>query len=434
MFDQLLTVGNFYWGTDDRFCPPLPNAHVRGRFASASAGRDGVITFIRDPLGLNKLFVSVEETGDVVAASYLIDLVRRGQSFETISSVPPGQVVRFDPNQGQATREYYAAPPPESADPNTPLRELARDIRYALETAFLRLAAAFSDRRVCVCLSGGLDSGIIAALAREYFPKVIAYTYTFADAGAPPSEDAVNADALATALGIPLRVVTASPGDVLDVLDDAICYGQDWRDFNVHCAIVNEILARAMRRDLDGECREVPCILLTGDLANELLADYTPISYAGREFYALPDLEPGRLRQTLVRGLDAGDREVGVFARYGLAVIQPYALVADEYLRVPGPLLGRDGFKQALSREIAGDLLPEFVFHRRKVRAQIGNATTSTGILPLLVDRGIDGAWLRRAFCRIFSVHDDAFLDGFIRAGRYRVMSTVSAGRTSLAT
>ncbi|HEU4891298.1 MAG TPA: asparagine synthase-related protein [Vicinamibacterales bacterium] len=433
MFDQLLTVGNFYW-VDDRFCPPLPSAHVRGRFASASTDRNGVITFIRDPFGLNKLFVSVDEDGNVFAGSYLIDLVRRGTSFASITSVPPGHVARLDPNRRTATLERYAAPPPEKANADTPVRVLGRGIRRALEATFLRLAAAFADRRICVCLSGGLDSGIIAALAREYFANLTGYTYTFTRAGEPPSEDAVNAEALANALSIPLRRVPASPDDVLDVLDDAICYGQDWRDFNVHCAIVNEILARAMRRDLDGECPDAGCVVLTGDLANELLADYTPISYGGREFYSLPDLETGRLRHTLVRGLDAGDREVGVFARHGLDVIQPYALVADEYLGLPGSLLGRDGFKQALSREIAGDLLPDFIFHRRKVRAQIGNANASTGILPLLVDRGCDAAWLRRAFCRIFSVHDHACLDSFIRAGRYRVMSAASAGGSFSAT
>jgi asparagine synthetase B (glutamine-hydrolysing) len=433
MFEQLLTVGNFYWA-DDHFCPHLPCAGVRGRFASATADRDGVITLVRDPLGLNKLFVSVDGAGHVFAASYLIDLVRRGASFESISSVPPGHVVRLDPVRQSATLERYAAPAPEAADAHTPLRVLADGIRRALETTFVRLAAAFGDRKVFICLSGGLDSAIVAALASRYFEQPIGYTYTFADGAAPCSEDAINAEALAGALGIPMRVITASSGDVLDALDDAICYGQDWRDFNVHCAIVNEILGRAMRRDLDGEYPGAPCVVLTGDLANELLADYTPISYAGREFYALPDVETGRLRQTLVRGLDAGDREVGVFARHGLDVIQPYALAADEYLRLPGPMLGRDGFKQALSREIAGDLLPGFIFQRRKVRAQIGNATASSGILPLLVDRGIDAAWLRRAFCRIFSVHDDTCLDRFIRAGRYRVMSTATTGGPSLAT
>src|SRR5688572_5238990 len=116
MFNQLLTVGNFYWGADDSFCPPLPSAGVRGRFASAWVDDDGGITFIRDPLGLNKLFVSVDDAGNVSAASYLIDLVRGGTTFESISSVPPGHVARFDPNQQLAALERYTAPPPEVAE------------------------------------------------------------------------------------------------------------------------------------------------------------------------------------------------------------------------------------------------------------------------------------------------------------------------------
>jgi asparagine synthetase B (glutamine-hydrolysing) len=432
MFEHLLTVGNSYWA-GDTFCPDLPAADVRGRFAFASVDADGVITLVRDPLGLNKLFVSVQETGRVLAANYLIDLVRVGAGFESIYSVPPGHVVRLDRSRGAAACQRHAAPEPRCADARTPLRDLARGIRAALDTWFRRLARQFGDRRIQLCLSGGLDSGILAALAREYFVDVTGYTYAFSDAGVPASDDAINAERLAEALRIPLRVVTASARDVLSVIDVAICYGQDWRDFNVHCAIVNEILARAMRDDASKQPADSQGLVITGDLANELLADYTPVSYAGREFYALPNVGSARLRQTLVRGLDAGDREIGIFARHGLDVVQPYALVADEYLRLPASLLGSEGFKQALSREIAGDLLPEFIFRRGKVRAQIGDATASTGILPLLVEHGFDSQWLRQRFCHIFGVRDQAFLDRFIRAGRYRVMHDRFAGTAHVA-
>jgi asparagine synthetase B (glutamine-hydrolysing) len=430
MFEHLLTVGNYHWA-GDVFRPDLPSPDVRGRFASASVDADGVITLVRDELGLNKLFVAALE--DVFAANYVIDLVRRGVPFECIHSVPPGHVVRIDSRRGTSTLQRFTQPGAPAEATDTPLPELARQIRLGLDTWFRRLADRFGDRRVHVCVSGGLDSGIVAALAREYFTDVTGYTYTFSDPGTPPSEDAIYAERLAGVLRIPLRMVAASADELLGAVDDALCYGQDWRDFNVHCAIVNEILARAMRRDLAGQAPDVPCLVITGDLANELLADYTPVSYAGREFYSLPDVASGRLRQTLVRGLDAGDREVGIFARHGLDVIQPYGLVANEYLRLPGPLLGADGFKQALAREIAGDLLPAFLFARSKVRAQIGNPTASTGILPLMVDRGLDTAWLRRAFCRIFAIPDEAVLDRFVRAGRYRVLNGALTRRCGVA-
>ena len=284
--------------------------------------------------------------------------------------------------------------PPNVPEP-PPLDDVARAIRTGLELWFSRLARQFGARRIRVCLSGGLDSGIIAAFTRKYFADVVAYTYVYAGPGTAPSEDAVSATRLANALGIPLRYVPATGADVIDVLEDALCYGQDWRDFNVHCAVVNELLARAMRKDADADPDGPDSLVLTGDLANELLADYTPVPYDGQEFYALPNVDIARLRLTLVRGLDAGDREVGIFARHGLDLIQPYGLLADDYLRLPAAVLGREDSKQQLSRRIAGDLLPGFVFDRIKVRAQIGNSAQPTGILPVLLEHGYDATWLR---------------------------------------
>ena len=50
----------------------------------------------------------------------------------------------------------------------------------------------------------------------------------------------------------------------------------------------------------------------------------------------------------------------------------------------------------------------------------MGDSTAHTGILPLLIQRGHGADWLRRAFCRLFNIESVAFLDHFIRGGRYR--------------
>jgi asparagine synthetase B (glutamine-hydrolysing) len=437
MLQRLLSVNDFYWA-GETFRPALAGdrqdagpavnpERAQGRFARASASPESVVTLTRDRLGLNKLFVAVHETGEVVAANYLIDLVRRGVPFEAIYSVPPGHQVRLDGPRGILDVHRFAPTPP-AADAS--IDELAGDIRRQLERWFGRLAAAFGHRRICLCLSGGIDSGIIAAFAREYFSNLTAYTYVYAEAGAPPGEDAAAAERLARSLRIPLRLVEASADDIVESIEDALCYGQDWRDFNAHCAIVNEILARAIRRDGDGAPAGAPCLVLTGDLANELLADYTAVAYEGHEFYTLPAIDTGRLRAALVRGLDAGDREVGIFSHHGLDVLQPYSLLVDEYLRLPASFLGREGAKQELARAVAGDRLPAFVLDRVKVRAQIGSALEPTGILPLLIRRGYDLPWLRRSFARLFMIENEAFLDSFIRAGRYRGLHRLPEGRS----
>jgi asparagine synthetase B (glutamine-hydrolysing) len=439
MLEPVLPVDNFHW-LDDSFRPvldlqgaPGPSsravtpAMVHGRFACASESPDGGAMLVRDRLGLNKLFVSVHESGAIVAANYLIDLVTRGVPFECIHSVPAGHIVHLAPCHGVVQLHGYSE---VTMLEERAVDDIGRQIRQRLELWFSRLAAQFGERRILVCLSGGLDSGLIAALARQYFSDVTAYTFAFVEPGAPPTDDAIYAERLAEALGIPLRIVPAAPEDVIASVEDAICYGQDWRDFNVHCAIVNVILGKAIERDMKKDDAARPSLLFTGDLANEFLADYTPVSYAGREFYTLPHVQPDRLRLALVRGLDAGDREVGVFRRYGLDVMQPYALVLDEYMRLPASMLVREGFKQALAKTIAGDLLPAFVLDRRKVRAQIGSSTP-VGILPVLLEHGYDAPWLRRAFCRLFMIEDETFLNRFIRAGRYRVVNQ-SAGKRAL--
>ena len=109
--ESLLTVNNFCWGPDGAFRPPMPLdsgraepgalAQVHGRFACASTAANGGSHSPAIDLGLNKLFVSLDETGAVLAGSFLIDLIRRGAPFECIYSVPPGHVVELGPDPGR---------------------------------------------------------------------------------------------------------------------------------------------------------------------------------------------------------------------------------------------------------------------------------------------------------------------------------------------
>jgi asparagine synthetase B (glutamine-hydrolysing) len=427
MLDTFFRVSDFYWN-GDRFRPRLDLnqamalealAELQGQFSIAAVLPSDDVVLARDKLGINKLFLAIHESGRLVVANYLADLVEHGAPLEAIYSVPAGHLMTLDPQRRRLTLQRYFTPLAK-AHAGAGIEEIARAIRGKLEVWFERLAAALDGRDVCICLSGGLDSSLIAALAARHFIRVTAYSYGFCEGGRMLSEDAEHAAAVAEYLGIPFRLVPASADDVLSALDEAVCYGQDWRDFNVHCAVVNTMLARAIAQNAGDATGTRRPVVLSGDLMNEFLADYSPVSYDGREYYSLPRLQQGRLRLALVRGLDAGDREVGVFNHHGIDVIQPYGLVVDDYLQLPDAFLASDQCKPALVRAIAGDLLPPSVFARRKVRAQIGTSGEPTGILPVLVKARRDAQWLRDAFCRRFVVNDASFLDRFVRLGVYR--------------
>src|SRR5688500_9410125 len=184
MLESALRIGNFCWSPGAFMSPARPDrivaaaeggAALQGRFACASVSPDGNVTLTRDRLGLNKLFVAVHESGRVTAASYLIDLVRRKVPFDAIYSVPAGRVVELN-HQGVVTGLSDFGPRSDRVWPDgVVIDDVARDIRRALDVWFCRLAEQFSDRKVCVCLSGGIDSSIIAAFAKKYFSDVDAY-------------------------------------------------------------------------------------------------------------------------------------------------------------------------------------------------------------------------------------------------------------------
>ena len=131
-----------------------------------------------------------------------------------------------------------------------------------------------------------------------------------------------------------------------------------------------------------------------------------------------------------MQGLDTCHREVGVFAAWGLSVVQPYAVAADTYLALPDDLLVTDNRKELLCRAAVG-VLPEYIFTRPKIRAQVGSVEIGVGVLAACVDRGLDGPWLRHRFAELHDVDDLSVLDRFIRAGRYRSSVPSLIGRAA---
>ena len=87
-------------------------------------------------------------------------------------------------------------------------------LKKALEDA---VRNTVSGKEVAVAFSGGLDSGIIAFLAKEYAKKATLYT-----AGSEGSHDVKEASAAADELGIPLTIITIEEKDIMECLREMI--------------------------------------------------------------------------------------------------------------------------------------------------------------------------------------------------------------------
>lgn len=417
---------NFAWTgsgvAGPQLCEPdsaLPRG-LRGAFAGVGARPSERYRLVRDPLGLNKLFWAAHPDGSVLVAARPRGLVQAGCPFEAIHAIPPGAVLDLDFSHRTTQLRSLSLDDPSAglSGPPPTLEATAKGIRRTLDRYLSALRTRQPDTHAFVCLSGGLDSAGVAVLTRDHFECVTAVSFDLRHPDGKASEDRITAERLARDLGLPLMCVTVSPDELLNNVDTVLMEGIDWRDFNVHAALVNCAMARAIAGTFAVGHR-LP-LVLTGDLMNEFLVDYHAETYRGRVFYRLPRLPPGELRAALVRGLETTHREVGPFEACGLPVVQPYAAAADQYLGLPAQLLLEPDRKQQLTRHVCGGGIPTYVFNRGKTRAQVGDPDASRGVLALCVERGLDEQWLRRRFAELHGVANPAVLDRFIRGGRYR--------------
>lgn len=397
----------------DRLDPSALPDTLFGHFGvSSSEGKHHVLA--RDSMGAHKLFFALEDDGSIDTDGMLHALLRR-QPAHRVFSVPSSGMLEIDADDRTLTHRPYAELPFDTASSE---EDAAQTIDRSLSSAFEHIAQAIGSAPVYLTLSGGLDSSTVAAFAASHLPRHQLTAVTLhVDDGRPigAGTDLHAARAVADRLDLPLREIVVKPQSIPELLDDVLLYGQDFRDFNVHCALVNAAIAR----DIGSRSRPSPAFVITGDGANELMSDYEAVDLAGRSYYELPKLSRSALRRFLIRGLDAGDREVGIFARFGMRCIQPFLLAARAFAAVPGQLIDDRTAKSRLARRILGDRIPKQIFDRPKVRAQCGREGQPSGTLATLIKAGIDQNALIDRFMALYRI-DPPFMRGLIRAGMYR--------------
>ncbi len=247
--------------------------HLNGMFAFAVWDSVEKSLFLaRDRMGQKPLYVSQEnnvvafasEVGALRPMTWidlnpwdeaLINYLRYGYAdkfYEGIEQVSPGFTRSFRANGDTCMRRYFRV---DGGSPD--VSRLGGDVRSLVSTAVSRQLV--SDVPLGVFLSGGVDSSVIACVARPHGP-VQTFSIGFDD---PRYDESKYAEEVAKHLGTEHYGFRVRPDAAEDLLQVAKVFGEPFADSS---ALPTHYLARETRKHVK--------VALSGDGGDELFGGY----------------------------------------------------------------------------------------------------------------------------------------------------------------
>ena len=294
----------------------------------------------RDHLGCKKIFWGLSNKKKIFFSNNFLKL---NNKVKSIKSCPPG-FIQFIDKKGNIIKKIKISRLDNNNYSFSNLKNYSEEIRNKILFYLTGIKKLYGNK-IYICLSGGLDSSIIAYLAKKVFKKVIAVScsmlseknYQFLTKNKALnfnsnifSDDFKRAYKISKTIGINFRPVFFPESYCIKHLKKVLFSCQDWRDFNVHCAILNYQIAKNLSSYKNYKNEPI----LTGDLMNEYVADYTSEIIDGVEYYPQMKLSKNVRQRFFIKGLDSSDRENGVFNFFRIPLFQPYSFV-DLYYKKP---------------------------------------------------------------------------------------------------
>ncbi|HET9614581.1 MAG TPA: asparagine synthase B [Candidatus Limnocylindrales bacterium] len=344
-----------------------------GMYALAICDPDHLF-LARDPIGIKPLYFGHGRTADGSAVLAFASEMRALEGWvDDLAEFPPG--TSYDSRTGFAT--YYEVPAGEPVERS--LDDQVAAVRAGLEAAVA--SHLMSDVPVGAFLSGGLDSSVLAALARRHVDEL----HTFA-VGIAGSRDLAAARRVAEHIGSVHHEHVITEEAVVEALPDVVASLESFDQDLVRSAIPTFFCSRLAAEHVK--------VILTGEGADELFAGYTYHA-------AIPD--PATLHRELVRSVGALhnvnlQRVDRLTMRHGLEGRVPFLDTAfiELALSVPAELKlrrepGAPPVEKWILRKATEDLLPADIVWRRKEQFDEGSGTVDllAEILPRLA-AGVD--------------------------------------------
>jgi asparagine synthase (glutamine-hydrolysing) len=309
-------------------------------FATVASQPDGLF-FKRDPFGIAPLYYGQTPEGALAFASEVKALVPYASA---IQELPPGST--YD---GHEVKSYFDLEKNGNVHINGNTGEVARELRTRLERA---IEKRIDNGPVGVWLSGGLDSSIMAALARPHFDRF----YTIS-AGMQGSPDLHYANMVAKHIGSEHHEVIVDLDMMLAALSEVIYHLESFDPLLVRSSITNFLVAK---RAADF----VPAIY-SGEGGDELFAGYSYLKNLDPELLEQELIDcTNALHNTALQRVDRCASAHGTIAH--VSFLDPD--VVEYAVQIPVEYKLHDGNEKWILRRAIEDALPEEVVERDKAK------------------------------------------------------------------
>ncbi len=297
------------------------------------------ILFYRDELGVSPLYYGKTNDGAICFASEVKALVNM---TDNIYELQPGHTM-----SNMITQKYFElkTKKPELLDAD----KVASALRNRIERSVKKRIKSDSFGS---WLSGGLDSSIIAAIARPWVKTLYSFT-----AGMKDAQDILYARQVASHIGSIHKEIMVSINDILYILPEVIYKLESFDALLVRSSILNYYAAKA--------ASDYVSDVFSGECSDEFFAGYLYLKeLPGNKLdEELIDIAT-RLHNTALQRVDRSAGAFGITAHVVFADPE----VFDYALGIPAHLKLYNGIEKWILRQAASEMLPVTILNRTKAK------------------------------------------------------------------
>jgi asparagine synthase (glutamine-hydrolysing) len=326
--------------------------YLDGSFSCAIVEKDDEVILARDHVGARPLFYGSSDS------TFFFSTEMKGLKDHVpfdIQELPPGHL--YSSKKGLTPFESFA---PDIPEPGEDLKQAAGMLKDLLVAAVERRM----DDVHAVSLSGGLDSSIIAMIAKELNPDLRLFTATVKSS---PGPDLENAKLMAEFLGLEHHVYEITDEEIIEIIPEAVWYLESFDEDCISGIISNYFVSKMVKQYSDA--------VLVGEGADELFGGYRMVlknpkvkSAEQRERLARKLLEISY--NTALRRLDRAWMANAVI--YKTPFLDTRVVAFSKKIPMTWKIYGENQVEKYILREAFRGMLPDQIINREKLRFAMG--------------------------------------------------------------